>query len=201
MHRFVQSTSKGLADVTKTRSKQKQPTVQFIHESVRDFFLIKDGKQRLWPDLEHNFAGHSHDILKARCLAEINSIEDLGPNHSRPKRIQLDNESEDKEEEDEEDEEDEEEEEEEVIPSGSDPQRWQNNPFLAYATANLMAHANEAHRNLVSQVSFLPILDQVRVRWIRLHNLSENHKSRRYTEKASIICKSSLLCMELHRLK
>jgi len=39
MHRFVQSSSKGLAEV----SKSKELTVQFIHESVRDF-LFKDGK-------------------------------------------------------------------------------------------------------------------------------------------------------------
>ncbi|KAF2820926.1 HET-domain-containing protein [Ophiobolus disseminans] len=52
MRLFVQSSSKGLAEVTKTRSKDKKPTVQFIHESVRDFFLVKKGYQRLWPDYD-----------------------------------------------------------------------------------------------------------------------------------------------------
>ena len=39
MRRFVLSSSKGLAELTRSK---KAPTVQFIHESVRDF-LLKDG--------------------------------------------------------------------------------------------------------------------------------------------------------------
>src|SRR6266487_7018628 len=58
MHRFVQSSSKGLAEVTKS----KEPTVQFIHESVRDF-LLKDGRWKLWSTLAEQFVGHSHEIL------------------------------------------------------------------------------------------------------------------------------------------
>jgi hypothetical protein len=42
MSKFVLSSSKGLAETTKARS----PTVQFIHESVREFFL-KDGQSEL----------------------------------------------------------------------------------------------------------------------------------------------------------
>jgi hypothetical protein len=41
--RFALSSSKGLAEVTKTRKKDKDPTVQFIHESVRDFWRTGDG--------------------------------------------------------------------------------------------------------------------------------------------------------------
>jgi hypothetical protein len=64
IRRFVQSSSKGLAEVTKS----KEPTVQFIHESVRDFLLGKGGKT-LWPTFSEQFVGHSHDILKDCCLA------------------------------------------------------------------------------------------------------------------------------------
>jgi hypothetical protein len=38
--RFILSASKGLVEITKSR---KSPTVQFIHESVRDFLLKDDG--------------------------------------------------------------------------------------------------------------------------------------------------------------
>ncbi|KAN0072779.1 ankyrin repeat domain containing protein [Elaphomyces granulatus] len=50
----------------------KEPTVQFIHESVRDF-LFKDGKRKLWPTLMEQFVGHGHEILKNCCLAQIDS--------------------------------------------------------------------------------------------------------------------------------
>jgi ankyrin repeat protein len=69
---FVHSSSKGLAEVTKTKSDDKTPTVQFIHESVRDFFLVEKGYQRLWPNHGDRFVAYSHDLLKERCLAEIN---------------------------------------------------------------------------------------------------------------------------------
>ncbi|KUI58347.1 hypothetical protein VP1G_05687 [Cytospora mali] len=51
LHQFVISSSKGFAKPTKTRSKTKEPTVQFIHESVRDYFLSKTsyGLKKLWP--------------------------------------------------------------------------------------------------------------------------------------------------------
>ncbi|RSL67289.1 hypothetical protein CEP53_003094 [Fusarium sp. AF-6] len=43
----VITSSKGLAEITKTRC----PTVQFIHESVTDFLVKDRGLQELWPDL------------------------------------------------------------------------------------------------------------------------------------------------------
>ncbi|KAM3445962.1 hypothetical protein NHJ13734_000139 [Beauveria thailandica] len=46
MGRFVISSSKGLAETTKSKVK----TVQFIHESVREFFL-KNALHELWPNL------------------------------------------------------------------------------------------------------------------------------------------------------
>ncbi|KAJ4327369.1 hypothetical protein N0V84_002140 [Fusarium piperis] len=51
MNRFLLSSSKGLAEATKA----KNPTVQFIHESVREFFL-KDGLRELWPNLVGDFS-------------------------------------------------------------------------------------------------------------------------------------------------
>ncbi|KAM3503841.1 hypothetical protein MY10362_003955 [Beauveria mimosiformis] len=46
MGRFVISSSKGLAETTRSKVK----TVQFIHESVREFFL-KNALHELWPNL------------------------------------------------------------------------------------------------------------------------------------------------------
>ncbi|KHO10894.1 Rhodanese-like protein [Metarhizium robertsii ARSEF 23] len=51
--RYVVDSCKELAEVTRS----KNPTVQFIHESVRDFLLKEDGLKEIWIDLERNFQG------------------------------------------------------------------------------------------------------------------------------------------------
>ncbi|KAK1596699.1 LOW QUALITY PROTEIN: uncharacterized protein LY79DRAFT_647661 [Colletotrichum navitas] len=56
----VIGTSKGLAEITKTN----RPTVQFIHESVRDFLLKAEGLQELWPGLGFDWEIPSHEKLK-----------------------------------------------------------------------------------------------------------------------------------------
>lgn len=58
--RCVISSSKGLAEITKS----KQPTVQFIHESVRDFLLKERGLHELWPDLGFDWESSSYKKLK-----------------------------------------------------------------------------------------------------------------------------------------
>ena len=45
MEKFIFSLSKGLAELTKS----KNPTVQFIHESVREFLLEGSVLDDLWP--------------------------------------------------------------------------------------------------------------------------------------------------------
>ncbi|KAM7186462.1 hypothetical protein V8F33_011785, partial [Rhypophila sp. PSN 637] len=72
---FVESSSKGLGEVARTRSTKKDATVQFIHESVRDYLLLKGGIQKIWPRLEADFVGMSHESLKSRCFAEIKALQ------------------------------------------------------------------------------------------------------------------------------
>ncbi|KAK4206213.1 hypothetical protein QBC37DRAFT_435271, partial [Rhypophila decipiens] len=93
MGRFALSSSKGLAEVTKTRKADKDPTVQFIHESVRDFLFSENGRRRLWPSFNHReFAGFGHDTLKLRCLGEIEahqSQDSQSNTRSAPDLIQM----------------------------------------------------------------------------------------------------------------
>jgi len=63
IERYILSSSKGLAEVTKFKAR----SVQLIHESVRDFLLKDDGLSLVWPDLSTNIAGISHDRLKECC--------------------------------------------------------------------------------------------------------------------------------------
>ena len=64
----VITSSKGLAEITDS----KDPRVQFIHESVRDFLIKDDGLRELWPDLELDWVSRSHEILKQCCNTYMN---------------------------------------------------------------------------------------------------------------------------------
>ncbi|KAL7765148.1 hypothetical protein ACKLNR_003064 [Fusarium oxysporum f. sp. zingiberi] len=63
--RCVISSSKGLAEITKV----KQPKVQFIHESVRDFLVKDKGLHDLWPELGPDWESVGHDRLKLCCYS------------------------------------------------------------------------------------------------------------------------------------
>ncbi|KAJ3523186.1 hypothetical protein NM208_g12550 [Fusarium decemcellulare] len=65
---YVITSSKGLAEVTKT----KTPSVQFIHESVRDFLIKDGGLYELWPDLSFDWESLSHERLKQCCNSYMN---------------------------------------------------------------------------------------------------------------------------------
>ncbi|KAF5019023.1 hypothetical protein F66182_8973 [Fusarium sp. NRRL 66182] len=66
-NRYVISSSKGLAEIAKA----KQPTVQFIHESVRDFLIKDKGLHELWPELGVDWESHGHERLKSCCSAYL----------------------------------------------------------------------------------------------------------------------------------
>ncbi|PCD42841.1 hypothetical protein AU210_005366 [Fusarium oxysporum f. sp. radicis-cucumerinum] len=63
--RCVISSSKGLAEITIV----KQPRVQFIHESIRDFLIKDKGLQELWPELGPNWESVGHNKLKLCCYS------------------------------------------------------------------------------------------------------------------------------------
>ncbi|KAF4472065.1 Pfs NB-ARC and Ankyrin domain [Fusarium albosuccineum] len=64
--------SKGLAEITKSDS----PTVQFIHESVRDFLLRGHGVDVL--DLSQNNEGRSHNYFTEICRLQLGISEKTG---------------------------------------------------------------------------------------------------------------------------
>ncbi|KAF3913241.1 Ankyrin-1 [Arthrobotrys entomopaga] len=64
------SSSKGLAEITKS----KHPTVQFIHESVRDFLIKDKGLHELWPDLGFDWESPGHEMLKQCCQTYLNKM-------------------------------------------------------------------------------------------------------------------------------
>lgn len=109
--RNVINSSKGLAEVTRSRPE----SVQFIHESVKDFLVKDNGLRELWPELEFDFERPSHDILKQCCYLYMN-------HHSTRQALELLPEDEFR----------------------AQSEIGQRFPFLAYASRNVCFHANAA---------------------------------------------------------
>ncbi|RSM18339.1 hypothetical protein CDV31_002858 [Fusarium ambrosium] len=65
---YVIASSKGLVEIPKV----KNPTVQFIHESVKDFLIKDGGLQDLWPEFKSNLQSLGHERLKQCCSTYIN---------------------------------------------------------------------------------------------------------------------------------
>jgi hypothetical protein len=156
--RFLLNSSKGLAEATVS----KEPRVQFIHESVRDFLLKENGLGKIWPEFGSNFQGQSHERLKQCCLDYINVDvatlleipEDL-PKATSKRAASLRN------------------------------LANRTFPFLEYAVRNVLYHADTAEGGGISQVDFFNSFPLPR--WVRLDNLFEKHEVRRHTERVSLL--------------
>ncbi|PWY90578.1 hypothetical protein BO94DRAFT_584570 [Aspergillus sclerotioniger CBS 115572] len=158
MSRFLLDSSKGLAEVTKSKDK----TVQFIHESVRDFLLKENGLRELWPEHQHRFEALSHDQLKKCCNNFLQT--------DCRKHIPMD----------------------EDLPSASSEDARmlrqtlaEQFPFLEYAVRNLLHHADVAERDGIHQETFLRDLDFLG--WVRCSNAIERYQIRRHTPSASLL--------------
>jgi hypothetical protein len=154
---FILDTSKGLTETTISNTQ----TVQFIHESVRDFLLKEDGLADVWPHFRNNLQGQSHERLRQCCLTYMSvDVSALRIPNSLPKASSQ---------------------------QAADLRKSANDwfPFLEYAVQNVLYHADLAEGSGIAQgnciLSFpLPL-------WIQLDNLFEKHEVRRHTEKASLL--------------
>ena len=158
VHRFILSSSKGVAEITKS----KTPTVQFIHESVRDFLLRENGLSEIWPNLREGFEGQSHEQLKKCCLnylpVDTTRYFDLGgdlPKASSQEAAEI------------------------------RQSTAKSFPFLEYAVRNVLYHANEAQSCGVAQNDF--IQDFQVAHWVKLDNVIEKHEVRRHTTQSSLL--------------
>ncbi|TFB02584.1 Ankyrin repeat domain-containing protein 50 [Trichoderma ghanense] len=158
MGRFILDSSKGLAETTKS----KTPTVQFIHEAVKDYLLKEDGLKQIWSDLGVNYVAESHNQLKQCCVNYIalgqgdylNAM-DLKHKSSSPEaKAQR-----------------------EAVNSSF--------PFLQYAVKNIWHHANEAQAGNVNQAEFLKAFQLSD--WVRLDNFLAEHDTRRHRQTVSMV--------------
>ncbi|RKL01772.1 hypothetical protein BFJ71_g5101 [Fusarium oxysporum] len=166
-NKCIISSSKGLAETTRGG----KPTVQFMHESVRDFLIKDGGLYELWPELGADWESHGHERLKFCCNAYVfheaivNAIDKQqfsGPRAMKNKLLE-------------------------------------EFPFLEYASQFVLSHANSAAYK-ISQQRFLgsfPVSN-----WVRIFNVFENYKVRKYNEDADILyILAERGCPELIRIR
>lgn len=157
IQRFILNSSKGLAEITKS----KEPTIQFIHESVKDFLLKENGLSALLSDLGMNFEGQSHEQLKLGCLHHLSV--DLTAHFSLAATAHKASSKE----------------------AGTLRQSATKAfPFLQYAVQNVLYHADSAQRSGIDQKNFLSSFELAK--WVTLDNVFEKHEVRRHTSKASL---------------
>jgi ankyrin repeat protein len=127
IERFILSCSKGLAEV----SRESGGVVQFIHESVRDFFLFRNGLTKLQPDLAGDVHGLTHERLKICCDQYLmtGAVEQLFTNRQRSTSLNYG--------------------------PGLQEATSAKLPFLAYAANNIFRHADAAQGHGFSQRTFL----------------------------------------------
>ncbi|KAF5599103.1 ankyrin 3 [Fusarium pseudocircinatum] len=151
---FILNSSKGLAEVTRA---QEDPTVQFIHESVRDFFL-KDGGLRVILDTSEDISAVCHDQLKRCCYRYTQSYtEENGLPESDSKHYLAE------------------------VRDTADIKF----PFLRYAVQNVIYHANAAEEGHISQTKFLETFQLEK--WIQHNNVFQDKDVRRHTTGATIL--------------
>jgi ankyrin repeat protein/nucleoside phosphorylase len=156
MGRFILSSSKGLAEVTKS----KDETVQFIHESVRDFLLKENGLSKLRSNLICNLAGLSHDRLKQCCQSYIDASQPGQPPTQPLASVSFQG------------------------PMDIQPRTSGIFSFLGYAVQNILYHSDIANLHGVEQDAF--IKEFPLGIWINLKNPFAC-RERRYTSEASML--------------
>ncbi|OJI95835.1 hypothetical protein ASPVEDRAFT_35146 [Aspergillus versicolor CBS 583.65] len=150
LRKFILDVSKGLAEITKS----KAPTVQFIHESVRDF-LLKEGGMKKLANRESNIEGESHAQFARVCLLQLGA--DLKSHGGRAGYARV------------------------AFDENQAQTILSKFPFVEYAANNIIHHANTAQRLGVSQTSFLENL--VVDKWIPLYNTFQKHSTHRYSRE------------------
>lgn len=163
--KHVLEVSKGLAEVTKSAV----PTVQFIHETVREF--LRDGGLKSISTQSLDRTGH--DLMVASCLEQIYAplsehlaLLDIYRRRGDYRNVTVHG----------------------VTKERQRIFRWQAKdtfPFLEYATRNVFFHAEELEAMKVSQSQFLESfpIDE----WIPIYNLFEESDIGRYGTDTPIL--------------
>ncbi|OAP57597.1 hypothetical protein AYL99_08335 [Fonsecaea erecta] len=173
---FVLRSSKGLADITKGEGK----TVQFIHESVRDYLLKTHSLGRVRANLPFTFTGTSHERLKKCCQDYIDITLPSGPEDSLPFKYLA-----------------------KLVDDG--PRLTsKSHPFLEYAVRSILFHAETAAEHGVEQEAFVEEFPCKL--WVTLSDLFVGDSTQRYRSSVSPLyifayeCTTNLVKIEARRV-
>ncbi|CCC05215.1 unnamed protein product [Sordaria macrospora k-hell] len=156
IEKYIRNVSKGMAEVTRSES----PTVQFIHESVRDFLIKGNGLRELWPELTENFEGEGHDRLKQCCYRVL--MFDLLNSPLREKvRDSVD------------------------AANSLRDQARRRYSLLGYAVRNILQHTEAAESGNVDQSVFMESFPLRR--WTFYHYVFDGARASRYSPKTSLL--------------
>jgi ankyrin repeat protein len=166
--RFVLNCSRGLVEAVEVAPSQAA-TVQFIHETVREFLLKENGLASISRALATNVAGISHEILRIACFRCI-SMNDMPKEYehyceaSHKTNASLD-----------------------IFRS----EMRLKLPFLDYAISYLFDHVEQAQKHGISQLAFLKNQIDANGLWLDLHrlwwNVLERYKSKKVTSGVTLI--------------
>ena len=147
--RYILNCSRGLVEFVEV-APRKPPVIQFIHETVREFLISKNGLASIVPALTTNLVGISHVILRIACLRCISA-------NGIPSGYKYYH---------------------EATPDDNifywEEYRsgmCQTLPFLGYAVAHLFDHAEQAQQHNISQQAFLETQIDEDGRWLGPHLL------------------------------
>jgi ankyrin repeat protein len=173
VHLFILDSSKGLAEMTKG-TKRRESTVQFIHESVRDY-LRKTGFGVLAPNLVEDLEGATHEYLYRCCSQWMSNdvIKHLLLPEELPKA---------------------------KSPEGKD---LRDNaaklfPFLGYCASNMVYHADLALSRGTLQDHFITTFPASS--FLVINNVLALHNTRRHYELRSVLAEkaaTSFLALEM----
>lgn len=155
--RCVISSSKGLAEITKSK-----PTVQFIHESVRDFLVKDKGLFDLWPDLKPDWESVGHEKLKLCCYSYLKLLEHLQLLEQKGIAPSL------------------------LYHRSDVLGKLQAYPLLEYASQSVLHHANSAG-DTVCQRLFLNQFQSFCWIWIMVINYFEKFNIRKYSSGTGLL--------------
>ncbi|TGJ79046.1 hypothetical protein E0Z10_g9716 [Xylaria hypoxylon] len=155
--KFILNCSKGLAESTRSSA----PTVQFIHESVRDFLLKENGLLSVWSDLDASFQGTSHARLASCCQTYLRAelISPVMPHRMFEQEL------------------------------AKEAERLRQSikhqaPFLGYAVCHVLYHAEMASEHGLRQRGFVESLSFSK--WLEIHHVFRHDSCGYLSPNASI---------------
>jgi ankyrin repeat protein len=151
--------SRGLTEVTRT----KPPVVQFVHETVRDFLVGKNGLQKIDTRLAGNVKGISHEQLHTACLRYFDQCLSFNPDCLGESVPECD--------------------------QATDVQ--QKFPFSEYAVGYMFSHGDVAEASGIPHREFLRRFQgngsHDLLKWIQFRNTFQRHRVRKYTTKVHLL--------------